>query len=215
MLELVRRSELERTRRWLDETFLCPAFYAACFPVSFHLGAERATGVAPLKAWTVRNMSRVESGVRSEPVVFVNSQTGLECRCEIKASTDFPAVERVVCCTNTGETDTPLRFDIQPLDILLPVDARAGCSVHHARDSLTQTNDFTLLETPLTFRQGGAVLHLAASTRKSSTLHPPFFNLELGSGSGIRALGWTSGGRRTFSGRLRGCACQPTWSASI
>jgi hypothetical protein len=33
---------------------------------------KQATGAAPLKAWTVRNISRVELGVRREPVVLVN-----------------------------------------------------------------------------------------------------------------------------------------------
>ncbi len=83
--------------------------------------------------------------------------------------------------------------DIQPLDLRAPIAATTPCRVHHARGALTQTNDFAPLETPLTLRQGGSTLQLAAGTGKSSTVHLPFFNLELGNGGILGAIGWTGG----------------------
>ena len=70
--------------------------------------------------------------------------------------------------------------------------------MHHARGGLTQLDDFEPLATPLTFRQGGSRLDLSARTGKCSTLHLPFFNLELGSGGVIGAIGWSGGWSASF-----------------
>ena len=53
--------------------------------------------------------------------------------------------------------------------------------------------------TPLTFRQGGHRLDLAAGTGKSSTLHLPFFNLKLGSRGVIGPIGWSGGWAESFA----------------
>jgi alpha-galactosidase len=95
--------------------------------------------------------------------------------------------------------DTPLLSDILALDALFPADPALPCRVHHARGGLTQTDDFEPLVTPLTFRQGGSPLTLTARTGKSSTLHLPFFNIELGGRGIIGAIGWSGGWSATFS----------------
>ncbi len=213
MLDLVRQSELETARRWLNESFLLPAIGIGLsrFPVSFHSGDDMPPGsghresLSMLNDWTVRREpARSEQGITYETVILTDPQTGLECRCEIKAYADFPAVEWVVYFKNTGETDTPILSDIQPLDMLFSLDAQAPCQVHHARGGLTQLDDFAPLETPLTFRQGGSTLQLAACTGKSSTLHLPFFNLEMGNGGVIGAIGWTGGWSASFQRQADG-----------
>ena len=109
---------------------------------------------------------------------------------------------------NTGAADTPIIANILPLDVLFPLDADAPCRVHHARGGLTQHDDFAPLETPLTFRQGGGALQLAARTGKSSTLHLPFFNLERGDGGVIGAIGWSGGWRAGFQRQADGIHVQ-------
>ena len=152
-----------------------------------------------LKGWTVRREpTRQAEGFALETIRLTDPHTGLECRCEIKVYSDFPAVEWVAYFRNDGEADTPILSDILPLDVLLPVDAGAPCKVHHARGSLAQVDDFAPLETPLTFRQGGSSLQLAARTGKTSTLNLPFFNLELGGRGVIGAIGWTGGWSASF-----------------
>ena len=217
MAELVRQSEFETARRWLNEAFLRPAIDSDRFPVSFLYGDDlspdsgQRESRALLKDWTLRREpSRPEQEVTYERVILADPQTGLECRCEIQAYADFPAVEWVVYFRNTGEADTPILSDIRPLDMLAPLEAQAACRVHHARGGLTQTDDFAPLETPLTFRQGGSTLQLAAGTGKSSTLHLPFFNLELDSGGNdghagvIGAIGWTGGWSASFQRQAEG-----------
>ena len=124
--------------------------------------------------------------------------TGLVVRGVAIEYADFPAVEWVVHFGNAGVADTPILSDILPLDVLFPLDAAAPCQVHHARGGLTQPDDFEPLKTPLTFRQGGSKLELSARTGKSSTLHLPFFNLEMGSGGVIGAIGWSGGWKAGF-----------------
>jgi alpha-galactosidase len=144
------------------------------------------------------------AGHAIETILLADPQTGLECHCEIRVYTDYPAVEWVAYFRNAGAADTPILSDILPLDVLLPVDASAPCQVHHARGGLTQLDDFEPLATPLTFRQGGGKLDLFARTGKSSTLHLPFFNLEMGSGGVIGAIGWTGGWSASFQRQLDG-----------
>jgi alpha-galactosidase len=215
MRNLVRPSELETARCWLNEAFLRSAPGSSRFPLSFHYGGDEPPGSAPLNDWTVRRgPARPEQGVTCHTVVLADPRTGLECRCEIKAYTDFPAVEWVVYFRNAGEKDTPILSDIQPLDVLVPLDAQAACRVHHARGGLTQTDDFAPLETPLTFRQGGSTLQLAAGTGKSSTLHLPFFNLELGNAGAASAEGTPdSAGNDGHVGIIGAIGWSGGWSA--
>jgi len=152
-----------------------------------------------LESWTeCKEPAQLAEGFTVETIILADPLTGLECRCEIRAYSDFPAVEWVVYFKNTGAADTPIISDIQPLDVLFPVDAQAACQVHHARGGLTQRDDFAPLETPLTFRQGGGRLELTARTGKSSTLNLPFFNLEMGAGGVIGAIGWSGGWSASF-----------------
>jgi alpha-galactosidase len=229
MLDLVRSSELETARRWVSEAFGLPMdgrsqTLSDRFPVSFRYGEAPPSGGGPaearssLNAWSVRRTpAQSEAAGTGERVaeafslVLTHPHTGLECRCEIKVYVDFPGVEWVVYFKNIGETDTPLLSDIQPLDLLVSCDAQTACRVHHARGGLTQTDDFAPLETPLTFRQGGSTLQLTAGTGKSSTLHLPFFNLELdhadtgGKTTGIiGAIGWTGGWLARFQRQVEG-----------
>ncbi|MGL4649247.1 MAG: alpha-galactosidase, partial [Caldilineaceae bacterium] len=118
---------------------------------------------------------------------------GLTCTLEMTSYQHFPAVDWMIRFANHGQHDTPILSDILPLDLLFPLDPGQPCQVHHARGGLTQTDDFEPLTTPLTFRQGGSPLRLSARTGKSSTLHLPFFNLEMGTGGVIGAIGWSGG----------------------
>ena len=131
-------------------------------------------------------------------VIFTGRRAELSCRIEIATYDEYPAVEWVARFENAGTQDSRILSEIMPLDTLLPADRPAECRVHHARGGLTQTDDFEPLCTPLTFRQGGRRLGLAARTGKSSTLHLPFFNLELGSAGVIGAIGWSGGWAASF-----------------
>ncbi|MCX6030502.1 MAG: alpha-galactosidase [Chloroflexi bacterium] len=208
MSSIIRPADFESARKWLSETFFSAAGAGLSrFPISFRYGDRESA--AMLDGWTVRReAARQTEGFSVETILLTDPHTGLECRCEIKIYSDFPAVEWVAYLRNAGDSDTPIIADILPLDVLLPVDAGAPCKVHHARGSLAQVDDFAPLETPLTFRQGGSSLQLAARTGKSSTLNLPFFNLELGGRGVIGAIGWTGGWLANFQRQRDGVHVQ-------
>ncbi len=175
---------------WLERAFGVPLAQPRSFPVSFALDDVPSSDL--IAGW--RAEAAVDghmTGARQNLTLV--SRQGLECRCEVTQYAAFPAVEWVVHFANRGDEDAPLLSDILPLDALFPVDPSLPCRVHHARGGLTQTDDFEPLVTPLTFRQGGSPLTLTARTGKSSTLHLPFFNVELGGRGIIGAIGWSGG----------------------
>jgi alpha-galactosidase len=184
-------SEMAAARRW------AAMFDAGELPFSFLCG-NRAAGDL-IRTWPCERASRPLDSRRTEHTAnYHDPATGLVVRGVAIEYADFPAVEWVVLYGNAGVADTPILSDILPLDILFPLDAAASCQVHHARGGLTQPDDFEPLKTPLTFRQGGSKLELSARTGKSSTLHLPFFNLEMGSGGVIGAVGWSGGWKAGF-----------------
>ena len=204
MTDIVRPAEMEKTRLWLRDAWPgAAAGGAARFPVSFDYGGRASASL--LGGWTARREpTGTRPGATYETITLTDPETGLECRCEITVYAGFPAVEWVVYFKNTGAADTPIIANILPLDVLLPLAADASCRVHHARGGLTQHDDFAPLETPLTFRQGGGALQMVARTGKSSTLQLPFFNLELGNGGVIGAIGWSGGWRASFQRQTDG-----------
>ncbi|MBP8122127.1 MAG: alpha-galactosidase [Caldilineaceae bacterium] len=209
MLDIVKQSELAVARNWCRESFFVPTIDSGRirFPIAFRYGEQPSATLLP--NWTVRRETpQTADGITAETIVFTDPFSALEYRCEIMTYHDYPAVEWVVTFKNTGVVDTPILSDIQPLDVLFPLDAGAPCQVHHARGGLTQQDDFEPLETPLTFRQGGSRLKLSALTGKSSTLHLPFFNLEMGQNGVIGAIGWSGGWTATFQRERDGVQVQ-------
>ena len=184
-------SEMATARRWVA------TFSTGELPISFLYGDQAAA--ESIKTWPNERASRPLDSQRVEHIAnYHDRATGLVVRGVAIEYADFPAVEWVVHFGNAGVADTPILSDILPLDVLFPLDAAAPCQVHHARGGLTQTDDFEPLKTPLTFRQGGSKLELSARTGKSSTLHLPFFNLEMGGGGVIGAIGWSGGWKAGF-----------------
>jgi alpha-galactosidase len=198
MSGIVRQSDFQSARKWLSEAFLpAPGAGLVRFPVSFRYGEREAATL--LDGWSMRREpAQPPEGFSVETILLADPQTGLECRVEVRVYAEYPAVEWVTYFRNAAAEDTPILSEILPLDVMFPVDASAPCQVHHARGGLTQLDDFQPLATPLTFRQGGGKLELAARTGKSSTLNLPFFNLEMGGGGVIGAIGWTGGWSASF-----------------
>ena len=169
----------------------------ACLPVTFLQDTQHSASL--LQNWQVgRAAQAAGDGYSLDVITYSDPQGVLELRCEVKSYHAHPAVEWVAYLKNAGTADSGLLADILPLDVLFPLEPALPCQVHHARGALTQEDDFEPLATPLTFRQGGSRLELAAHTGKSSTLHLPFFNLQLGRDGVVGAIGWSGGWAATF-----------------
>ena len=115
-----------------------------------------------------------------------------------RSITTYPAVEWVVYFKNNGDTDSPILSDVLPLDILFRLDAALPCQVHHARGASRSGMTSNRWKRPSHSARADRGLHLSARTGKSSTIHLPFFNLQLGSGGVIGAIGWSGGWAATF-----------------
>ena len=207
MLEIVKPSELDLARDWRRTAFMLPETRGdlAQLPVTFLYDTKHSSSL--LQNWQVTQAAQAAGGGYSLDVItFADPQGVLELRCEVKSYHAYPAVEWVAYLRNSGPVDSGILADILPLDVLFPLDPALPCQVCHARGALTQRDDFAPLATPLTFRQGGSRLELAARTGKSSTLHLPFFNLQLGSGGVIGAIGWSGGWAAAFQ-RTRDGIC--------
>lgn len=198
------RSELATAVEWLNRAFTPEGGRSpSAFPLSFRYAGLPSAGA--LTAWPADSS---EATHRRQELRLTEPGTGLECACEVTRYDEFPAVAWVVRFANRGDRTTAVLADILPLDALFPVDAATPCRVHHARGALTQTDDFEPLITPLTFRQGGSALALVAKVGKSSTLHLPFFNLQMGNRGVIGAIGWSGGWRASFERERDGIRVQ-------
>ena len=153
---------------------------------------------ALLPGWSTETATEQAETHLIETIRLSDSTGGLGCSCRVVRYAGYPAVEWVAGFANRGETTTDILSDILPVDVLFPVDPGIPCRVHHARGGLTQTDDFEPSVTPLTFRQGGSTLTLSARTGKCSTLHLPFFDLEMGNRGVIAAIGWSGGWTASF-----------------
>jgi alpha-galactosidase len=183
-------AEMDRAQQWLNEAFRIPAPGSppAGFPLSFRYDGRPL--VSLLADWKWSTTTSTDPDATRQVVTLRDPDTGLECRCEATAYTDFPAVEWIVYLRNGGQKDTPIIADIQPLDARFAVESKQPVVVHHARGSLCQLDDFAPLETPL---RVSADFRMEIHTGRSSSTHLPFFNLEMGEQGVIGAIGWTGG----------------------
>jgi len=199
MAGIVKPAELEGAQHWCSNHLLLPAAGADLAQLPFSFCHDGVSSSSVLQSWrATRELPRHVDGATVETITFADPSGNLECCCVVTHYHQFPAVEWVVHFRNTGVEDSGILSDILPLDFLFPLDAPQPCVVHHARGALTQRDDFAPRETPLTFRQGGSQLELVARTGKSSTLHLPFFNLQMGNGGVIAAIGWSGGWAASF-----------------
>ena len=194
MPSIATQGELATAQRWADESFAGASQELAHFPLSFRYGDQGSAHI--LRGWRVeRSAATSGPGTIRETVTLTDPQTGLQCRCDLTRFSDYPAVEWVVYLKNTGHADTPIIADIRPLDAPFPLARDRACRVHHAKGSQCQYDDFAPLETPL---RPGEDLCLMSIGGRSSDGVLPFFNLEMGEGGIIGAIGWTGGWTAAF-----------------
>ena len=198
MRDIVTAGDRALAREWCARSLHAEAGRASPqFPIAFQCADQPSAALLP--RWTAtEEPARNGDGYTARSLTVTDPVSGLSCRCEVREFTDAPAVEWVAWFENKGRKDSSLLSDIQALDTLFALEPAAPCMVQHSRGGLTQKDDFEPLATPLTFRQGAGRLELSARTGKSSTLHLPFFNLQLGTGGIIGAVGWTGGWAASF-----------------
>ena len=167
-------------------------------PISFRYDDQPSSSLAP--KWSVDTTC---DGSR-HTITLTDPATGLQVRIEATQFADFPAIEWVAYLRNTGAADTPIIADIQALDVVFSATQEATCTLHHARGSLCQIDDYEPLATPLEL---GAETRLATTSGRSSNGVLPFVNLQMGDAGVIAAVGWTGDWAATFARDGEGAIC--------
>ncbi len=157
-------------------------------PLSFLYNSQHSTALLP--AW--RRSESQESptrGGRVKNIDYDDPATGLRMTVTLRRFDDFPAVDWVVEFENRSQTDSPILENILPLDIAIPASRHERLSLHHAKGSLSDIDDFHPRLTELWTHNP---LKLAPVGGRSSNGTLPFMNLQRhGRGGVMIAIGWS------------------------
>jgi alpha-galactosidase len=164
---------------------------------SFTLGGKSSTEL--LKTWDCKRTSRKLDANRTEyTITYTDASTGLVLRCVGIAYQDFPTVEWTLYFKNTGDKDTPILENVQPLDATLSnLPPQGEYCIHQSLGSSGKQTDYqpidAILEVGKTHRQS------AGSGRTSNGIMP-YFNVEMPNQQGvIVVVGWPGLWNATFT----------------
>jgi alpha-galactosidase len=160
---------------------------SAGLPFSFEYGSS--TAPACLAAGPTESQTEaVSAAVTRHSVTRSDPATGLQVRAEVSEYRDFPAVEWVLHLRNTGTASTAAIEHLLPLDVALPLDPAAACTVRYSKGALCSPEDFELVERCL--RPRGELRQHPGGGRSSSEVLP-FWNVMLAGEGMVLAVGWT------------------------
>jgi len=189
--------ELKQADSWLQRNFVQAANAAAPTRLPLSFMYDDAPGDQVSEGWQAQwTEGPAREGARVGHLVLTHPSSGLRVQIEVTAFEQFPAVEWVCEFENTGGEPTPIIADILPLDVIFEAPADAPCVLHHAKGSDCKIDDFAPLESAIA--PGGEV-ELAPALGRSSNGTLPFFNLQMGDGGVIGAIGWTGGWQAGFT----------------
>jgi alpha-galactosidase len=195
--------ELQAAAAWFEQRFaLAPeADGAAPAPLAFEYDGQPAG----LGGWR-QDWAEVQhdAGLLQRTLTWTHEATGLQVRAQASLFTDFPAVEWVVYLRNTGAAETPILSEILALDAAWPTPEGAPCALHYARGSDCRLNDFepqrvAFTQDPATPQEGPSRRVELGTHGRSSEGTLPFFNLQIGEGGVMGAIGWTGGWKLVVS----------------
>ena len=162
-------------------------------PFDFKYGGKDSA--AFLSAWKHSREIHPAPGGELETRTFTDPATGLKLTAEVRTFTGYPAVEWVLKFANQGAADTPIIEQIAPLFASVPITAADRTILHYALGSTGQQNDFEPQDQPL---DRGRDIWLSSNGRSSEN-RLPFFDLQVGNGGLIGAIGWSGSWRANFS----------------
>ena len=198
------KAEMTQARQWLAAHLQEPPQQnVSPEPVfSFRYGGQPVKEL--LKNWQVAYSSRQLDATRTEHTLsYTDPKTGLEIRCVGAAFADFPAIEWVVYCKNTGSADTPVLESIQALDATLALPKAEQAVLRWSTGGVASFDDFAPQERAL---KAGEPLHLQPGGGRSSSNVLPFFNVVAPEGGVVMAVGWTGEWAADFAAGPQGVA---------
>lgn len=122
--------------------------------------------------------------------------SGLVVAAEFRRFEGSEAVDIMLSLTNEGSEPSGIISDLLPVDLSLPVPPQAPATLHHARGSLCQIDDFQPLTSGLPL---GGEIALEPQGGRSSNGTLPFMNLQGPEGGLVVAVGWSGQWRAGFT----------------
>lgn len=141
-----------------------------------------------------RSSRQLDTDRTEHILVYTDTETGLEIRCEGMVYRSFPAVEWILYFTNTGTKDTGIMENIRTMDLSLTADS-GEFVLHHAKGSQWSIADFQ----PLTDALAPNTTLEIQSAPWPSAYALPFFNVEWDGHGIIAGIGWTEGWAASFA----------------
>lgn len=141
-----------------------------------------------VREWKVDRERRALDENRTEYVItYTDPVSGVQMRCRGIEYRDFPVVEWTLFLKNGGPADSPIISDVKALDYTFAGASAAKPVLHHWNGTYVNRTDYQ-----------PHVLDLATGAQRAFTpAHGrpcagefPFFNLDLGGGGAIIAVGW-------------------------
>jgi alpha-galactosidase len=164
-------------------------------PFSFTYNGKDSATLLP--GWQTSEEAATVAGHAVHRYLYTDPGTRLVVTAEVRTFPDFPgAAEWVLYFKNSGTADTPIIENILPLHWSFPAEPE-GCTVHHAKGSSANADDFQPLEE--SFGPGGSDHQESPGGNPSSDNSLPMFNFQTRDHGYILAIGWTGGWKADFA----------------
>ncbi|MHB0859154.1 MAG: glycoside hydrolase family 36 protein [Anaerolineae bacterium] len=163
--------------------------------VPFSFVYDGAPSADLLPGWVSEAAGESPSEADLQHITFRDPGTGLSVTAHVRSYPDYPATEWVLEFENLGSEETPLLEQILPLDTSSSLDAQAKATLHYARGSACDLDDYlpqshSLLH-PKDHRLRPKGIRLTPHGGRSSNGLLPFMNLQCPGGGYVLAIGWT------------------------
>lgn len=164
-------------------------------PFSFVYGGKHSSEI--LSTW-MSDWQEVPDGPSKIRLVrtWRDRSSGLEVRLEAVRYKDFPVIEWTMYFRHTGREPSELLEQIRALDTTFSAEPGTEVVLHHHVGSEASRSDYAPRQIPLSL---GAQVNLAPVGGRSSNGVWPYFNLAVGEGGVIIAIGWPGQWQATFS----------------
>jgi alpha-galactosidase len=167
---------------WLRGHLLNPS---SELPFSFIYG--RQSSAALLHSWTKKTTTReVDAGTTEHTIVWTDPKTDLRVRVIATEYAGSPIVEWTQYFKNEGTSDSPILEDVQPLDLLVPLNGSGIPTIVYS-NGCGGMDTYALQRHPLNQLER---LHLSNQGGGKTMATIPFFDIQTKSGGLIGALGW-------------------------
>ena len=169
---------------WLDR------WLGTELPFSFRYGGQEWD--AALDQWLLGDTFETSDASQGSVFVWTDEATGLRVSWQVRAFSDFPAVEWVVTFENRGSHDTAIIEDVQALDLNLNhCQAGQPYVVHGAEGGRSKPDDMMPFSRHVPGPPFWRVLELGGD-HPSGNRHLPFFNIETPEKRGVMVgIGWS------------------------